>query len=65
MGIKTTQNFTLIRKLLRKMQTICYQKSYRQKNCGPWPNPPPPLYASMVAMWQLGGKGGRDKPPAD
>ncbi len=33
MGIKTTQNFTLILNQLRKMQKICKQKSYRQKKC--------------------------------
>ncbi len=33
MGIKTTQNFTQIWNLLRKMQKICEQKSYRQKKC--------------------------------
>jgi hypothetical protein len=33
MGIKATQNFTLIWNLLRKMQKICQQKRYRQKKC--------------------------------
>ncbi len=33
MGIKTTQNCTLIWNLLRKLQKISYQKSYRQKKC--------------------------------
>ncbi len=33
MGIQKTQNFTLISKLLRKMQKISKQKSYRQKQC--------------------------------
>ncbi len=33
MGIKTTQNFTLIWNLLRKMQKNCKQKSYSQKKC--------------------------------
>jgi hypothetical protein len=33
MGIKTTQNFMLISKLLKKMWKICLQKSYSQKKC--------------------------------
>ncbi len=33
MGIKTTQNCTLIWNLLRKMQKISQQNSYRQKKC--------------------------------
>jgi hypothetical protein len=33
MGIQKTQNFTLISKLLRKMQKKFQQKSYRQKKC--------------------------------
>ncbi len=33
MGIKTTQNFMLISKLLRIMWKICWQKSYSQKKC--------------------------------
>ena len=33
MGIKTTQNFTLISKLLRKMWKTCLQKSYSQNKC--------------------------------
>jgi hypothetical protein len=33
MGIKTTQNFTLISNLLRKMRSICLQKAYRQNKC--------------------------------
>jgi hypothetical protein len=36
MSIKTMQNFTLIFKLLRKVQKIHKQKSYRQKRVQNW-----------------------------